>query len=164
MAVSTEMASSLDVKCTANQPQMRVTFPSSNFDVWRKQCLLSKKGGSDGKRWKKMGKNHIPISSLIDQYILTCRTEGKTFSTLRGYKEKLRRFLGWEETAKLGNFTVEMVRDYISHLQSARKYEGHPVNPTQDRLLSQAAVRNHVMVLRSFSSWLYRELYTTDHL
>ncbi len=57
-----------------------------------------------------------------------------------------------------------MVRDYIYNLQSSRKYEGHPINPTQDRLLSQAAVRNHVMVLRSFSSWLYRELYTTENV
>jgi len=57
-----------------------------------------------------------------------------------------------------------MVRDYISHLQSAHKYEGHPFNPTQDKLLSQAAVRNHVMVLRSFSSWLDRELYTAENI
>ncbi len=70
-------------------------------------------------RWGKMEKSHIPISSLVDQHILTCRTEGKTFSTIRGYREKLRRFLGWGEAAKLGDFTVEMVRDYISHLQSA---------------------------------------------
>ncbi len=55
----------------------------------------------------------IKTNSLVDQYILTCRTEGKTFSTIRGYREKLRRFLGWGEAAKLGDFTVEMVRDYI---------------------------------------------------
>ena len=72
-------------------------------------------------RWAKMGKNHIPISSLVGQYILTCRTDGKIFSTIRGYREKLRRFLGWGEAAKLGDFTVEMVRDYISHAQSAYK-------------------------------------------
>ena len=41
-------------------------------------------------RWGKMEKSHIPTSSLVDQYILTCRTEGKTFSTIRGYREKLR--------------------------------------------------------------------------
>lgn len=117
-----------------------------------------------GTRWAKMEKSHIPISSLVDQYILTCRTEGKTFSTIRGYREKLRRFLGWGEAAELGDFTVEMVRDYISHLQSAHKYEGHPFNPTQDKLLSQAAVRNHVIVLRSFSSWLDRELYTAENV
>jgi site-specific recombinase XerD len=115
-------------------------------------------------RWGKMGKSHIPTSSLVDQYILTCRTEGKTFSTIRGYREKLRRFLGWGEAAKLGDFTVEMVRDYISHLQSAHKFEGHPFNPTQAKLLSQAAVRNLVIVLRSFSSRLDRELYTAENV
>ena len=41
------------------------------------------------KRWEKMEKKNIPLSSLVDQYILTCRTEGKTPKTLRGYGEKL---------------------------------------------------------------------------
>ena len=40
-------------------------------------------------RWGKMGKSHIPTSSLVDQYILTCRTEGKTFSTIRAGQSRL---------------------------------------------------------------------------
>ena len=87
---------------------------------------------------------------------------GKEFPTVRGYREQLRRFLGWGGTATLGDFTIEMVRDHISHLQSAHKYERHAINPTQDKLSSQAAVGNHVIVLRSFSSWLDRELCTTE--
>ena len=42
-------------------------------------------------RWEGMDKNDIPISSLVDQYLITCRTEGKTLATRRGYHEKLRR-------------------------------------------------------------------------
>ncbi len=115
-------------------------------------------------RWEKMDKKNILLSSLANQYIVTCRTEGKTPKTLRGYGEKLRRFLGWGVGATLDDFTVEMVREFISHLQTTRKYEAHPLNPTQDNFLSQAAVRNHVRVLRSFSSWLYRELYTGENV
>ena len=139
-------------KCVSRSHHRILTFGESNA-YYRKTDPLGKDG-----------KSHIPTSSLVDQYILTCRTEGKTFSTIRGYREKLRRFLGWGEAAKLGDFTVEMVRDYISHLQSAHKFEGHPFNPTQAKLLSQAAVRNLVIVLRSFSSRLDRELYTAENV
>ena len=111
-----------------------------------------------------MDKKNIPLSSLANQYIVTCRTEGKTPKTLRGYGEKLRRFLGWGVGATLDDFTVEMAREFISHLQTTRKYEAHPLNPTQENFLSQASVRNHVRVLRSFSSWLYREQYTDDNI
>ena len=47
-------------------------------------------------RWGKMGKSHIPTSSLVDQYILTCRTEGKTFSTIRAGQSRLNRPQVWD--------------------------------------------------------------------
>jgi site-specific recombinase XerD len=59
---------------------------------------------------------------------------------------------------------VEMVREYISYLQTAPKYQGHPYNPAQDQPMSAANVRNHVRVLRSFSSWLEREQYTEGNI
>lgn len=116
--------------------------------------------GKNRTRWERMDKNHIPIPSLVEQYLITCRTEGKTPATLRGYQEKLRRFLKWCEDATLADFSVEMVREYISYLQSARKYEGHPFNPVQQTPMSAANIRNHVRVLRSFASWLEQEQYT----
>ena len=40
-----------------------------------------------------MDKNHTPFPSLTEQYFITYRTEGKTASTLRIYREKLGRFV-----------------------------------------------------------------------
>ncbi len=112
------------------------------------------------KRWEKMEKKNIPLSSLVDQYIVTCRTEGKTPNTLRGYGEKLRRFLKWCGDSTMDSFSVEMARGYISYLQTVTRYDGHPFKPNEEGGMSSANVRNHVRVLRSFSSWLEREEYT----
>lgn len=115
-------------------------------------------------RGETMDKNHSPLHGLAEQYFITCRTEGKTASTLRTYREKLGRFVGWAKGAILLDFLIELVREYISYLQTALKYEGHPFHRPHDANMSAAHVRNHVRVLRSFASWLYREDYTADYL
>jgi site-specific recombinase XerD len=70
-------------------------------------------------RWNTMDKNEIPLARLTEQYLTTCRTEGKTASTLRGYTEKLGRFIRWWEDARLADFSVELAREYIAYLQVA---------------------------------------------
>ena len=110
-------------------------------------------------RWETMDKGHIPLPRLAEQYFITCRTEGKTSSTLRGYQEKLGRFVSWCEDGTLGDFSVELVRQYVSYLQTVPKYEGHPYHSSNGHM-SDANVRNHVLVLKGFSSWLQREALT----
>ena len=110
-----------------------------------------------------MNKSEIPLTRLTEQYLITCRTEGKTLSTLRGYTEKLGRFIRWCEEACLADFSVELAREYIVYLQAAPKYENHPFHQSRGDHMSAANVRNHVRVLRSFSSWLYRESFTEEN-
>ena len=62
-----------------------------------------------------MAKNDIRLSKLAEHYVITCRTEGKTASTLRGYREKLGRFIRWCDGTCLREFSVELAREYISH-------------------------------------------------
>ena len=95
---------------------------------------------------------------------ITCTAEGKTPSTLRGYREKLGRFIRWCDETCLGEFSVELVREYISYLQTAPKYEGHPFHESNGEHMSAANVRDHVRVLRGFSSWLYRESFSQDNV
>jgi len=111
-----------------------------------------------------MDKSEIPLVRLTEQYLITCRTKGKTPSTLRGYQEKIGRFVRWSDGACLADFSVELVREYIAYLQAAPKYENHPFHQSQGAHRSAAKVRNHVWVLRSFSSWLYREPFTQDNI
>ena len=48
-------------------------------------------------RWETMDKDDIRLPKLAEHYLITCRTEGKTASTLRGYREKLGRFVRWSD-------------------------------------------------------------------
>lgn len=114
-------------------------------------------------RWETMDKDDIPLSKLAEHYLITCRTEGKTASTLRGYHEKLGRLIRWSDGACLRELSVELAREYISYLQSAPKYEGQPDRISEGQHMSAANVQNHVRVLRAFSSWLHREKYTDEN-
>ena len=59
---------------------------------------------------------------------------------------------------------MELAREYISYLQIALKFEGRPFHESNGKHMSAAKVRNHVRVLRGFSSWLYRESFTQDNV
>ena len=112
-----------------------------------------------GKRTRRetMDKSQIPLARLAEQYFITCHNEGKTASTLRGYREKLGRFMHWCDGACLGDISAVLVREYISYLQTAPKYEGHTFHESNGEHVSAAKVQNHVRVLRAFSSSLQRE-------
>jgi integrase/recombinase XerC/integrase/recombinase XerD len=56
-----------------------------------------------------------------------------------------------------------MVRDYKLYLLERHKYAGHPFTPEQQKTLSPKTVQCHVRALKAFSSWLYREGYTSDN-
>jgi integrase/recombinase XerC/integrase/recombinase XerD len=103
------------------------------------------------------------MERLAEEYLLVCRTEGKSHKTLRGYREKLGRFCRWLN-GNLGDFTLQSVRSYVNQLQRARKYEGHPYSPVQDEGLSSVTIKGHVVVLKGFATWLYEEEYTEDNI
>ena len=109
-----------------------------------------------------MNKNDPSVDIPDWPYLITCRTEGKTASTLRGYREKLGRFVRWSDGACLGDLSVELARDYISYLQSTLKYEGQPDRISEGQHMSAANVRNHVRVLKGFVTWLHREAYADE--
>ncbi len=113
--------------------------------------------------WDQVDKAQIPLGRLIEEYLLVCRTEGKTSKTLRGYKEKLRRFCRWLN-GNLGDFTLQAVRAYVGELQAARKYQGRPYSPVQDAGLSSLTIKGHVVVLKGFATWLYEEEYTDQNV
>ena len=54
--------------------------------------------------WNQVDKTQIPLERLIEEYLLVCRSEGKSPKTLRGYREKLGRFCRWLD-GNLGDFT-----------------------------------------------------------
>jgi len=113
--------------------------------------------------WDEMDKTTLSLTTLIDEYITTCRLEGKSPKTIRGYREKLLRFAR-AVGGTLADFSLPRVRDYIASVQKARKYEGHPYQLVGDEPVSMMTVRNHVRILTAFAAWLEREEYTKSNL
>jgi site-specific recombinase XerD len=105
----------------------------------------------------------IPLERLVAEYLLVCRTEGKTPKTLRGYREKLGRFCRWLN-GSLDDFTLGVVRVHIGELQSARKYEDHPYTPAGEEGLAAITVKGHAVVLKGFATWLHEEGYTQENV
>ena len=113
--------------------------------------------------WNQLDKTQILLERLVEEYLLVCRSEGKSAKTIRGYREKLGRFCR-RLNGNLGEFTLHTVRTYVSELQKARKYEGHPYSPVRDEGLSNVTIKGHVVVLKGSATWLYEEEYTELHV
>lgn len=113
-------------------------------------------------RWETMDKSSVPLSRIADLYLTTCQIEGKTDKTLRGYREKLFRFVRWLD-GNLADFTLEAVRFYLQELRATQKYTGHRFTPQKDQPLSQQSIINHIRVLKGFATWLEEEGYTPQN-
>ena len=111
------------------------------------------------KRWNSVEKSSIPIATMVDRYLSACRSSGMSPKTIRGYNEKLNRYVRMSG-GTLGNFTLEIVRRHLTLLQKAKKWDGHPYMPSTQETLSTTSIRNHGRVLSSFATWLEDEGYT----
>jgi len=87
------------------------------------------------KRWDSVEKASIPIATLVERYLSACHSAGMSPKTIRGYNEKLKRYVR-VVGGSLGGFTLERVRQHLSALQQAKKWEGHPYTPPTEEKLS----------------------------
>jgi hypothetical protein len=107
--------------------------------------------------WNQVDRTKIPLDRLVEEYLLVCRTEGKSPKTLRGYREKLGRFCRWLD-GNLGAFTLQTVRTYIGELQRARKYEDHPHHLVQEEGLASITIKGHAVVLNGLAIECLQEI------
>ena len=64
------------------------------------------------KRWESVDKAFIPIATLVDRYLSTCRSAAMSPKSIRGYNEKLKRYVR-VVGGTLGDFSLGTVRqDY----------------------------------------------------
>ena len=108
------------------------------------------------------------IDDLISRFELSNRAEGKSPKTTVWYTEMLMPFSNYARThltsCDITGLTVDNVREYILHLRSRHKFEGHPYTPEQDQPLSPRTVQCHVRALKAFATWLYVEGYTSENI
>ncbi len=119
-------------------------------------------------RWDEMSKDDAPLDKLILQFDAFNRSEGKTPKTVTWYRTSLRLFMDYlidsGVSPTLSQMSVELVREYVLHLQTRNRFEPHPYTPTRDQRLSPISVQSYVRGLKAFFNWLYKEGYSEDHL
>jgi site-specific recombinase XerD len=111
-----------------------------------------------------MRKDDISLAHLSELLATEKAASGKSPETVSWYTGVIARYADWlaaqDLEPTLGSFTLEHVRAYIVALQGLRARALHPLQPTENRPLSDATINSYVRALRAFSSWLYEEEYT----
>jgi len=104
------------------------------------------------------------IETLVEGFELRNRSLNRSNATTRWHTDNLRDFIGFLRSKKyslqIHEMTPKVIRAYIIHLQSKRRYDGHPLTPTQEQKLSPQTVRARVATLKAFFAWLQRDGYT----
>ncbi len=102
----------------------------------------------------------LHLSEAVADYLLTCRSEGRSPRTVRWYDDKLRTFLAWRGDVALAALQTSDVRRFVAYLQ-----EEHQPHATRTRnrrrnrpeRLAPQTVKGYVQVVKGFCSWLERE-------
>jgi len=100
----------------------------------------------------------MKLSDAMALYRVTAQTEGRSPKTVKAVLASVRYFrdlLG--EDVEVEKVTSYDVRRFIAALQSKKVNSNHPLNPTQNRLLSPESIASYVRCFRSFFSTLQRE-------
>ena len=84
----------------------------------------------------------ISITTLVERYLSACRSAVMSPKTIRGYNEKLTRYVRMVG-GTLSDFTLESVRQHLISLQKAQKWDSHPFIPSKHEVLSATTIRNH---------------------
>jgi len=108
------------------------------------------------------------IETLAEGFELRNRSLNRSAVTIRWHSDNLRDFNGFlrsnEHSLRVHDITQKVIRAYIVHLQTKRRYDGHPLTPIQEQRLSPQTVRARVETLKVFFSWLFEEGYTENNV
>ena len=104
------------------------------------------------------------LDTLIELFLATKQTEGKTRKTVewyRGMLNRFARFVGNGEPARLADLNVHDARAFVAHLQGrTTRYINHPLTPETQGGLSPHTIHGYVRAIKVFGSWLQEEGFT----
>jgi site-specific recombinase XerD len=105
-----------------------------------------------------MNKDNLELRDLILFFDTYNRSEGKSTSTVRWYRQSLNTFVRWLDKTgrptRLGEVDEHTIREFILSLKE------HTV---RGRPIQAISVNNRVRALRAFFNWLYIQGYTETH-
>lgn len=109
-----------------------------------------------GKTWQQVPKDQITLDRLIWAFGGRKRTLNRSPRTTSWYSNNLRLFKNFLEerdySLAIGDIGIEVVREYIQHLQTRNKYEAHPLTPVKEERLTPSTIRDHVQTIKGFFS------------
>ena len=109
-------------------------------------------------------KMEITVPTLIDLFLTTKQTEGRSPRTITWYRDLLTRFaefVGNGNEARLTDLTIHDARSFIAALRErTTRYDDHPLKPVQEGGLASSTIQAHVRALKAFSNWLHEEGFT----
>ncbi|MFC1986371.1 tyrosine-type recombinase/integrase [Chloroflexota bacterium] len=107
------------------------------------------------------------ITKLSSHFEMSNLADGKSESTITWYRDILKLFSRYLKENGHSNgieeFNIENARNYVFYLRSRGKFVRYANTQVQHSGLSPQTVRGHIRGLKAFSSWLYREKYTTEN-
>lgn len=108
------------------------------------------------------------ILTLVDLFVTTKQTEGRSAKTTTWYRDKLlafARFLDNGQPAKLPDLTLDRTRQFVAMLQNKTcRFENHPLRRKADGGLSPFTVHGYVRTLKVFATWLHDEGFTSTNV
>ena len=111
--------------------------------------------------------NGMPLSKLIDLFLVSKKVEGRSEKTLSWYRSNLCRyaeFAGDDGPATANDLSLQSGRAFVNHLQSQpKRYEEHQYREPLKGGLSPRSVHGYVRTLKAFGSWLSEEGYVDAH-
>lgn len=105
----------------------------------------------------------ISLKSLVNGFVLTKQTEGKSPRTVEYYQDNLKRFLwyaqkqGWSDDTRL--LTEWQIREFLGYVATERQRWGLEGNGSETswRNASYSTVHHYFVVLSCFFNWVIRE-------
>lgn len=92
----------------------------------------------------KQRKMDMNLPALIDVFVSTKMTEGRSPHTIKWYRHMLTTFTTWlDGKHRLAEFTLTTARAFVAYLQArSTRYEGHPMSKVKEGGLSAQTVNN----------------------
>jgi len=117
-----------------------------------------------GKRWQHVPKDQTTLDQLIWAFEVRNRTLNRSPKTTSWDSNNLRLFKNFLEahgySLAIGDIGIQVVREYIMHLQTKNKYDNHPLTPVREERLTPCTIRDHVETIKALFTWLSEEGYT----
>lgn len=100
----------------------------------------------------------IDVCTAVEDFILSCRADGRTDATIRWYRSMLMAFAKAHDCWRVNGISTYLIRLYIVNLRNKNvRFENAPQRPAKSGQLSETTIAGHITALHAFWNWAARE-------